>query len=437
MTAFFFNRVKWRTRISRAQHQRLNELFLRSSDFYSGLSVNGKAKVINRVLQFMDHKRFVGQGLEVTFEMKAVISLAAIELTYGFENFLIPHLHTIHVSEDVFYSRLVRSHVKGITFETGKMYLSWKSIQEGIEDKADGLHLALHEMAHALKIDTVKGSPKSDRFPFYLNRWMAYARTRMNAPQRQGFLRAYAWENLHEFLAVCLENFIERPREFYQQEPQLFAHTCYLLNQFPIEPKERLLGPKAMEALSRRTGVDFPTPKEKDYSYHSWHWSLTMLLVSVFFSPIVIALLSWGTELPLGGFWSWILCCMVAWVVFYRHIITQKVLEMRMYLAFIMVGAGPTLYIGALALDRMLPIMHWTETHHIQEAYPLYNSPGVMVSLKDNALHDWDEARTFPVDYYPYLKEDKEAMLEVEFRRGIFGGKRVRSHRLRFSRTFE
>lgn len=433
--AFFFNRVKWRTRISRAQHQQLNEVFTRSSDFYDGLSVNGKAKVINRVLQFMDDKEFVGQGLDVTFEMKAIISLAAVELTYGFDNFLIPHLETIHVSKDVFYSRLVGGHVKGITFETGKMYLSWKSVEEGIANKTDGLHVALHEMAHALKIDTIKGSPPNDRFPFYLNAWMTFARKHMGGPQQHRFLRAYAWENMHEFLAVCLENFIERPREFYQAEPKLFAHTCYLLNQFPIEPRERLLGPEAIAALSKRTGVNFPAPRQKDYSYHSWHWSLTLLLVSLFFSPFAIALLSWDTELLVGGWWSWIICCMVAWVAFYRPIIGYKVLDMRMYFIFVVMGAGPVLYIAALCADRALPIYHWSEDHRIEDVYMKFDSPEVIVSLENDALHNWEEARTFTNEYYPYLKDDTAAVLTVDFRRGLFGGKRFEAHRLRLSQV--
>lgn len=419
------------------QHQQLNELFTRSSGFYSGLSINGKAKVINRVLQFMANKKFIGQDMKVTFEMKAIISLAAVELTYGFDHFLIPHLHTIHVSKDIFYSRLVDSHVKGLTFETGIMYLSWKSVEEGVANRTDGLHVALHEMAHALKIDTVKGSPAKERFPFYLNTWMAFARNMMRSPNHSGFLRAYARENAHEFLAVCLENFIERPEAFYREEPQLFAHTCYLLNQFPVEPKERLLSPEAVRQLSKHTGVRFPQPKHKDYSYHSWHWSLTMLLVSMFVSPVFIGALCWDTVLPMGVFWSWVFCSAIAGIVFYRPVVRYKALDLQMFLAFTFMGAGPAFFSAALVVDRAVTIQNWTETHHIAEVNHLFDRSGTIVTLDHDALHEFEEARTFTSHYYPYLKQDDNAALIVEFERGIFGGKRIRRHDLRFSRTFE
>lgn len=387
-------------------------------------------------MRFILDKEFVGHDIEVTMEMKALISLAAVELTFGFESFLIPYLHTIHVSPDIFYSRLASSHVKGLTFETGRMYLSWKSVQEGIDDKTDGLHVALHEMAHALKIDTVKGSPTKERFPFYLNTWMRFAKQVMAKEQQSGFLRAYAWVNLHEFLAVCLENFIERPKEFYKAEPTLFAHTCYLMNQFPLEPANRELNLNALRALSKYTGVQFPGAKEKDYTHHSWHWSLTMLLVSMLVSPIFIGALTYETVLPLGGFWSWMLCSAIAGFVFYRPVVKYKAMDMQMYLAFLFLGAGPAFFSAGLLLDRIIPVYSWNESYHVVRVHAMFDSPDVILTLEDNALSEWPYARTFTNDYYHYLKEDTAAVLEVEFERGILGGKRVESHRLKFSKVF-
>ena len=229
--AFFFNRVRWGTRISRSEHARFNNLLEKNSEFYRELSADGKAKVINRVVKFMQSKMFVGEGVDVSNEMKLFISFAAIKLTFGFENFLIPHLHTIHVAKQAFYSKMIGGHAKGLTFESGKMYLSWEDVVDGIRDPDDGIHLAVHEMAHALKIDTIKGSPAKECFAYYLNTWLKHAKKQLKSDDKSGFLRDYAQTNLHEFFAVCLENFIERPKEFFRQEPQLFSYTCYLLNQ--------------------------------------------------------------------------------------------------------------------------------------------------------------------------------------------------------------
>jgi len=422
---FFFNRVKWRTRISRLEYEKYSSLLSKNSAFYRGLSPDMKAKTMHRVLAFAGSKKFVAHGLDLTMEMKLTVSFAAVKLTYGFENYLIPLLHTIHISTSAFYTPMIKQYAKGLTSENGTMYLAWDSVVSGIEDEDDGLHLAVHEMAHALKIDTVKGSPAKERFAFYLNTWLKEAKIR-KAKSDNSFIRAYGKTNMHEFFAVCMENFVERPEEFYKNEPILFAHTCYLLNQFPLEPKKRELTATAVSSLAKRTGAKFPKASARDYSHHSWHWSLTLLMVSIFVSSVVIAGLTLGSQLPIDGWAYYFVFCVIAAAVFYRPVVTYKAMGIDKYIAFVLVGGGPMLYSGALVADALLPVHHWEESSKVIEATPNLHENKTFVTLEGGALTEWEETTALPIGFMQRYRENSNVTIHADFGMGIMGITRMK-----------
>jgi len=422
---FFFNRLKWRTRISRSEFETYSLLLAKHSAFYRELSPDMKAKTINRVVAFASSKKFVGHGLDVTMEMKLTVAFAAVKLTFGFESYLIPILHTIHIASGAFYTPMIKQQTTGLTSENGTMYLAWDSVLSGIENEEDGLYLAVHEMAHALKIDTVKGSPSKERFAFYLNTWLKEAEV-AKATSDYRFIRAYGKTNMHEFFAVCMENFVERPAEFYKHEPSLFAHTCYLLNQFPLEPKRRELTATAVSSLAKRTGVRFPKASAKDYSHHSWHWSLTLLMISVFVSPAFIMGLTLDAHLPIDGWAFYIMFCLIAAVLFYRPVILYKALSIDKYFAFILFGGGPLLYSGALVVDAVLPVHRWEESSKVLNASPDLFKNKTLLTLEDEALMEWEEITELPIGFMQDYRGNPNMTMHAEFGVGIMGITRLK-----------
>lgn len=422
---FFFNRVKWRTRISRAEFEDYNSILSKNSEFYRGLSPDMKAKTMHRVLAFAANKKFVAHGLELTMEMKLTVAFAAVKLTFGFENFLIPLLHTIHISTSAFYTPLIKQYAKGLTSENGTMYLAWDSVVSGIEDEEDGLHLAVHEMAHALKIDTVKGSPAKERFAFYLNPWLREAKIR-KAKSDNSFIRAYGKTNMHEFFAVCMENFVERPEEFYKHEPVLFAHTCYLLNQYPLEPRDRELTEIAASSLAKRTGAKFPKASTKDYTHHSWHWSFTLLMASIFVSPFFIAVFTLEANLPIDGWAYYFIFCLIAALVFYRPVVMFKAMTIDKYFAFVLIGGGPALYSAALVADAIVPIYSWEESAKVIKATPNLHENTTWVTVDNELLTEWPETRELPIDFMKRYRENPNVTIHADFGIGIMGITRVK-----------
>lgn len=48
------------------------------------------------------------------------------------------------------------------------------------------------------------------------------------------FFRDYAATNDHEFFAVAVENFFERPQAFFEHHPRMYGLLATLLNQDPL-----------------------------------------------------------------------------------------------------------------------------------------------------------------------------------------------------------
>jgi Mlc titration factor MtfA (ptsG expression regulator) len=219
----------------------LHTLLKRQNSYYSNLSDNGQKKFEYRLSEFMRSKNFVGrQNLVVTDEMKILISAAAIQLTFGLEDFAFRNLHTINIFPGIFHSKLYNTSFKGLTTRDGVLSLSWADFKSGYENETDKLNLGLHEMAHALQIDLNDKKRYNNYFSDYLKKWKRGVVNdfyRLKAGQVP-FLRSYGSSNLYEFFAVCVEHFFEMPEEFKRQLPNLYGYTAFLLNQDPANVTE-------------------------------------------------------------------------------------------------------------------------------------------------------------------------------------------------------
>lgn len=237
---FFFNRLEFGTQLSRRQYLDINQLLVKHSEYYAKLTVRGKARYVNRLVELLREKEWVGRnGLKITFEMKVLIAGAAVQLTYGLRRFRFSNINTFVLYPDIFKVPVLKQKLRGGTSPGGTVMLSWKHVVEGYADETDKLNLALHELAHALKLELTHGLQADRHFKRYLPVWFElgkpeFGRIRKGAPS---FLRRYAGSNHHEFIAVCVEHFFEAPEAFAAELPDLFHGMCRLLNQDPRNPR--------------------------------------------------------------------------------------------------------------------------------------------------------------------------------------------------------
>ncbi len=216
-----------------------NELFAAKIAFYQSLDQRNKAKFIFRVQEFIQDKEWKGfNGFEVNSEHRALISACAVVLTFGMRDFGLSHIKRIFIAPEIFYSRLFERDVKGLTMPYA-VYLSWEDCAKGIDVTDDAYNLCLHEFAHALDL-AVKVDNADARYIALSNLWEEQSEgvfNKMNENENYNiFLREYAAVNKHEFFAVCVENFFERPKIFKENESQLYLTLCRLLNTNPLNP---------------------------------------------------------------------------------------------------------------------------------------------------------------------------------------------------------
>jgi Mlc titration factor MtfA (ptsG expression regulator) len=222
--------------------QRYKEILQKYFAYYQNLSPENKTKFERKVTQFIYGKRFIPRQVdEVTIEAKVLIAASAVQLTFGLPNVYLSYFDKILVYPNDYYSSITRRFHKGeVNPRFGIIVLSWQSFIDGYIEPNDSRNLGLHEMAHALRFES---KIRSEEFPPFeedlLNKFDAYAHRICHDPKfgTMTFFRPYACTNEHEFFSVAVENFFERPQEFKNTIPELYAILVSLLAQDPLQLK--------------------------------------------------------------------------------------------------------------------------------------------------------------------------------------------------------
>ena len=209
--------------------------------YYNRLDSKNRGVFERRLAKFIGMKEFIPRGgLEsITDEMKVLIGAKAIQITFGHPSVYFEHFWRILVYPDSYYSEINQRYHKGEVNSKGYIILSWKNFIEGISDRTDGVNLGIHEMAHALHIENAitnneydfLNSEKLEEFNFRAQREME----KINSGEKHLF-RKYAGTNIHEFFAVMIENFFERPVEFKNQHTELYKVATHIMQQDPLLP---------------------------------------------------------------------------------------------------------------------------------------------------------------------------------------------------------
>lgn len=207
--------------------------------YYRQLPLERKHAFEKRVQKILLNKTFVPvQMSAVTDEMRVLIAAALAQLTFGLPEIYFRHFHTIRIHPTRFASGYTGRDHLGEVNPRGTISLSWEHFVKGYINTSDGYNLALHELAHALRIENVIENGEHD----FLDRMALRVVNRISAKKLQkirentdsGFLRRYAGTDPAEFFAVSIESFFERPREMKEQLPELYEALVKLLGQDPL-----------------------------------------------------------------------------------------------------------------------------------------------------------------------------------------------------------
>jgi Mlc titration factor MtfA (ptsG expression regulator) len=232
-------------RVYEERHRDFETLLSRYNPYFKSLSKAGRERFLRRVLLFMEVKKFEYIDLEPEESMPLLVSAAAVQLTFGLENFLLDHFHTIYIIKDKYRYGIYNMPFEGHVSEEG-IYLSWTHFVREYTDYSDGQNVGLHEMAHALTyVNFTVQHGRDNAFYHHFNDFSLVARPIFDGMQtgETNLLNSYAATDYQEFWAVCIETFFERSNSFRRQLPELYLALCSLLNQDPLTP-EKVLAPQ-------------------------------------------------------------------------------------------------------------------------------------------------------------------------------------------------
>lgn len=204
--------------------------------FYNKLTPKQQRHFEHRVASFIKDKDFIGRSNNpITEEMRVLISATAIMLTFGFRDFYIGFISKIVIYPSKFYSNTNKAYHKGeFNPKLKALVLSWEDFKAGFSNGSDNLNLGIHEITHAIHINSIKerdvsSTIFSDTFKelsVLLSDKKNLRQSLMDSP----YFRRYAYTNQFEFLAVAIENFIETPQEFRSQFPEVYDKIRQMLN---------------------------------------------------------------------------------------------------------------------------------------------------------------------------------------------------------------
>ena len=204
--------------------------------YFNKLTTGEKIRFLQRHNKFMCQKVFRINDESGFKEMPVLLSATAIQLSFGLEEYILPHYKNINIFPQEFLGtepniRFLEGNVSG-----NSINISWKHYLQGYENIENGQNVGLHEMAHAYYCQNMVCKDERD---------MAFVRTYSNFDiqsstvfkkellSTQRLYSDYGLKNLQEFWAESVEIFFERPLAMKKKYPDLFTTMSLLLNQQP------------------------------------------------------------------------------------------------------------------------------------------------------------------------------------------------------------
>lgn len=230
----------WASLVFQSLTQQEIEILERYFPFYQRLSPVHQKDFQRKLYLIFFTKRFIPRGGlgEITLEMKVLIGATIAQVTFGWRKVSLLHFDKILVYPDDYYSTIQKVYHRGeVNPKLGIIVFSWKSFVEGLINQTDGINLGIHEVAHALKLQNKLIKSGESGF-FDHNVWIRYQELAKNEAEQMksisnSLFRKRAFMDEHEFFAVALEVFFEKPIEFQQESPTLYAVLVALMKQDP------------------------------------------------------------------------------------------------------------------------------------------------------------------------------------------------------------
>ncbi len=206
------------------------------SAYFTRLDPFEKEKFIKRLQQFIAKKTFNIHDSSGFKEMPVLISAAAIQLSFGMENYLLPDFPTINIYPQEFLGLYPNIRFLEGNVSDNCINISWKHFLLGFAIPDNGDNVGLHELAHAYYYQNLQCRECEDST--FKDNYSLFESTGNHVYEAEkipgnDLYTDYALRNFQEFWAESVEIFFEKPVKLKNNYPELYAAISDLLNQDP------------------------------------------------------------------------------------------------------------------------------------------------------------------------------------------------------------
>ncbi len=238
LTLFFLYRKWRRSRLAKRPFPKEWEAIVADRlTFAAGFEPDEAERFRTHLKVFCWEKHFFGaKGLEITDEMKVVISGSAARMSRNMSLDVYDRLTEIVVYPATYRHPESHGGILGEAHPFGTVVLSWDAVTSGLATPNDGHDTAIHEFAHVLDIadGLFDGTPEidSEAFDCWVHVMGTHFQRLQKSPHKSPF-REYGAINEAEFFAVATETFFEKPRTLQRKAPEVYTE---LQRYFRVDP---------------------------------------------------------------------------------------------------------------------------------------------------------------------------------------------------------
>ncbi|MFK7815513.1 MAG: zinc-dependent peptidase [Gammaproteobacteria bacterium] len=246
----YFHKCKQKKLLQKPLHPDWIVILEKNVALYSILPDELRIELHGHVQVFLDEKEFIGQGIQITDEIKLTIAGSACVLLLQGGDRSFPDFTSIIVYPDTYVAKQTKqdglaehqeySARAGESWMRGPIVLSWKDVARGSQHLRDGHNVVLHEFAHKLdeQNNVMNGLPqlrdKSDYAEWTKVFRKEYAGLIKRAKRnKNNVLDEYGTVSPPEFFAVATESFFEKPKRMQRKLPDLYTQ---LKNFYNVDP---------------------------------------------------------------------------------------------------------------------------------------------------------------------------------------------------------
>jgi len=206
-------------------------------DHYERLDAAWRARFEDDARIFLAEKRITGVGVEVTDELRLLVTASAVTLSVGWPDYEWDQLTEVLLYPDDFdrdyafggHERVGEAHV------WGTVILSVPALLESFEVPDDAYHVGVHEFTHLLDVSQTH----FDGIPVGLHggrarEWVAAAEKEMERMRHgRSAFDDYGAHDPVEFLGVAVEAFFEIPQVVRRRHREVYAILSAYFGQDP------------------------------------------------------------------------------------------------------------------------------------------------------------------------------------------------------------